>query len=106
VLSFFVSLRGTRMSNTALYDGLHQACALAGLSDTAKKLRPHALRHRFAVARLTAWHRQNVNVQTLLPLLATYLGHVRYTDTAYYITGTAELLALAAKRPFGKEVAL
>jgi hypothetical protein len=32
-------------------------------------------------------------VQALLPLLATYLGHARYTDTAYYVTGTAELLA-------------
>ena len=30
------------------------------------------------------------------PMLATYLGHARYTDTAYYITGTAELLGMAA----------
>ena len=32
------------------------------------------------------------------PVLATYLGHARYTDTAYYITGTAELLGMAADR--------
>lgn len=35
-------------------------------------------------------------MQALLPLLATYLGHARYTDTAYYVTGTADLLGMAA----------
>jgi hypothetical protein len=39
-------------------------------------------------------------VQALLPLLATYLGHASYSDTAYYITGTADLLAMAADRAF------
>ena len=39
-------------------------------------------------------------MQALLPLLATYLGHARYTDTAYYVTGTAELLGMAADRAF------
>jgi hypothetical protein len=34
----------------------------------------------------------------MLPLLATYLGHARYTDTAYYVTGTPELLGMAAAR--------
>jgi hypothetical protein len=37
-------------------------------------------------------------VLALLPLLATYLGHVRYTDTAYYVTAGADLLAMAAER--------
>ena len=39
-------------------------------------------------------------MQALLPLLATYLGHARYTDTAYYVTGTADLLGMAADRAF------
>ena len=63
-------------------------------------LRPHDLRHQFAVTRLAAWHRENADVQALLPLLATYLGHARYTDTAYYVTGTADLLGMAADRAF------
>jgi hypothetical protein len=37
----------------------------------------------------------------MLPLLATYLGHARYSDTAYYITATSELLGLAAANAFG-----
>jgi hypothetical protein len=44
-----------------------------------------------------------VDVQARLPLLATYLGHTRYSDTAYYITGTPDLLGLAASRAFGPE---
>jgi integrase len=100
--AFFVSTRGTRLSSSGLYYGLEQACALAGLNaHAAKPLRPHDLRHRFAVTRLADWHRQKVDVQSMLPLLATYLGHARYSDTAYYITATPELLGLAAANAFG-----
>lgn len=49
---------------------------------------------------IVRWHRQKVNVQSLLPLLATYPGHVRYSDTAYYITATSELLGLASANAF------
>jgi integrase len=84
-----------------LYYGFEQACALAGVNEhAAKALRPHDLRHRFAVTRLAEWHRQKLDVQAMLPLLATYLGHARYSDTAYYITATSELLGLAAARAF------
>lgn len=58
----------------------------------------HSLRHTFAVRRLTEWYREDVDVQAMLPLLATYMGHVNYTSTAYYLTATPELLALAANR--------
>jgi len=95
--AYFVSTRGVRLSTTGLHYGFAQACVLAGLTQQATKaLRPHDLRHRFAVTRLAEWHRQKCDVQAMLPLLATYLGHVRYSDTAYYIAATPELLSLAA----------
>ena len=97
--AFFLSSRGGRLSSAGLYQAFGAACKLAGL-DEGKPLRPHDLRHRFAVARLAAWHRENADVQALLPLLATYLGHARYSDTAYYVTGTADLLGMAADRAF------
>ncbi len=96
---FFLSSRGNRLSSHGLHSAFNAACKLAGL-DVGKPLRPHDLRHRFAVTRLAEWHRENADVQALLPLLATYLGHVRYSDTAYYVTGTADLLAMAADRAF------
>jgi integrase len=97
--AFFLSSRGNRLSPAGLHVAFSAACKLAGL-DRDKTLRPHDLRHLFAVTRLAVWHRENADVQALLPLLATYLGHARYTDTAYYVTGTAELLGMAADRAF------
>jgi integrase len=96
---FFLSLRGNRLSSAGLHVAFNAACKLAGL-DNGKPMRPHDLRHRFVVTRLATWHRENADVQALLPLLATYLGHVRYSDTAYYVTGTADLLGIAADRAF------
>jgi hypothetical protein len=37
-------------------------------------------------------------VQARLPLLATYLGHVDPKSTYWYLSGSPELLALAADR--------
>ncbi|MDF3156696.1 tyrosine-type recombinase/integrase [Mesorhizobium sp. XAP10] len=95
--AFFLSSRGNRLSATGLQNGFAEVRKLADF-DGGKPLRPHDLRHRFAVTRLSLWHQQRADVQALLPLLATYLGHVSYSDTAYYLTGSAELLAIAAER--------
>lgn len=102
--AFFLSLRGGRLSASGFGAAFRQARARAGLDgDDPRQLRPHDLRHRFAVTRLVASYHAGVDVQAQLPLLATYLGHVRYSDTAYYITGTAELLGLTAERVFGAQ---
>jgi integrase len=95
--AFFLSSRGNRLSPAGLWLAFRAASDLAGLGND-KALRPHDLRHRFAVTRLATWHREKVDVQALLPSLATYLGHARYTDTGYYVRGTAELLGMAADR--------
>lgn len=96
---FFLSSRGCRLSASGLQGNFVKARKHAGLDD-GKPLRPHDLRHRFAVERLRLWHQQRADVQALLPLLATYLGHVNYSDTAYYLTGSSDLLATAAERAF------
>jgi integrase len=57
----------------------------------------HDLRHRFAVTRLVSWYKAGLDVQALLPALATYMGHIHYSDTAYYLKSTAELLGFAAE---------
>jgi integrase len=100
--AFFLSLRGGRLCSHGFGAAFHQACLKAGLhKGSPRGVRPHDLRHRFAVTRLVQWHRDGADVQARLPVLATYLGHARYADTAYYITGTPELLGLAAARAFG-----
>jgi integrase len=100
---FFLSLRGGRLSAAGLNGAFRVVAGRAGLDrGLPRAVRPHDLRHRFAVTRVVTWHRQRLDVQARLPLLATYLGHAHYSDTAYYITGTPELLGQAAGRAFGR----
>ena len=56
----------------------------------------HSLRHSFAVRRLLAWHRDGLDVRSLLPNLAVYLGHLGPAQTYHYLTATPELLGAAA----------
>ncbi len=60
--------------------------------------RLHDLRHSFAVHRLISWYRSGEDLQTLLPKLATYLGHVDLSATQHYLTLTPELLQQASQR--------
>ncbi len=58
---------------------------------------PHK-RHTFTVTTLLDWHRDGADVQARLPLLSAYLGHVDPKSSYWYMTGSPELLALAAAR--------
>jgi len=55
----------------------------------------HSLRHSFVVARLRSWHEEGLDVESRLAHLATYLGHVDFRDTYWYMTATPELLSAA-----------
>ena len=52
--------------------------------------RVHDLRHTAAVNNLRSWFARGENVDALLPVLQTYLGHSSVGDTAYYLRLTAE----------------
>ena len=56
------------------------------------------MRHTFAVHRLTEWYRQGADVQRLLPVLSTYLGHASVAATQVYLSMTPELLQQASAR--------
>lgn len=60
--------------------------------------RIHDLRHTFATHRLEEWYRQGVDIQSMLGLLSTYLGHTRISGTQRYLTMTTELLQQASQR--------
>jgi len=97
--AFFVHSRGRRYAKNTLQIVFANLAFRAGLRGP-KGRGPtfHDLRHRFAVKRLLTWYQAGINVQGMLPALATYMGHVHYSDTAYYLRATPELLALAAER--------
>ena len=47
---------------------------------------------------MTAWYRQGADVQRLLPVLSTYLGHADLEGTKVYLSMTPELLQQASLR--------
>jgi site-specific recombinase XerD len=103
---FFVSTLGTRLGRRLLERNFQRLRTQAGVcrEDGARyQPRLHDLRHAAAVHRLTAWYREGKDVQRLLPLLSTYLGHVDLVSTQLYLTMTPELLHEASKR-FSKYV--
>ena len=67
--------------------------------DTARyQPRLHDFRHTFAVTRLVTWYREGKDVQRMLPLLSTYLGHCGIDETSVYLQMTRELLQEANRR--------
>jgi integrase len=60
--------------------------------------RLHDFRHTFAVTRLVTWYREGKDVQRMLPLLSTYLGHCGIDETSVYLKMTRELLQEANRR--------
>jgi integrase len=99
-LSFFTSVTGTRLIYQNVHFTFHGLTRAAGLRPRSAACRPriHDLRHTFAVASLTRWYADGGDVAARLPLLSTWLGHADPSGTYWYLTGTPELLALAAVR--------
>jgi integrase/recombinase XerD len=99
--AFFV----TRSGNVLTYDQARRAFpilrSLAGIhreKEARYQPRVHDIRHTMAVHRLLSWYRQGANVQQLLPLLSTYLGHRDIAATQRYLTIIPEIQNHASRR--------
>jgi integrase len=97
--ALLVTTRGTRLDANIS----HTFAALvqsAGITVPAGQRPPRLadFRHSFATATLLDWYRDGADVPARIPRLSTYLGHVDPKSTYWYLTGTPELLALAAAR--------
>jgi integrase/recombinase XerD len=60
--------------------------------------RIHDFRHTFAIKSLINSYKASADVNQIIPLLATYLGHKKPSDTYWYLTNVPELMALAADK--------
>ena len=98
--AFFPSAAGTRLIYNNVHFTFHELVKAAGLGPRSAACRPrvHDLRHTFAVTTLVRWYADDGDVAARLPLLSTWLGHADPSGTYWYLTGTPELLALAAAR--------
>ncbi|GAB6010327.1 site-specific integrase [Dysgonomonas reticulitermitis] len=56
------------------------------------------LRHTFATNRLKSWYVEQKDVQGLLPILSSYLGHTHLAHTSVYLSMTSDLLEEASNR--------
>lgn len=96
----FVNAKGDRLSYSAALHAFHRIARMAGVRGAPGTPGPrlHDLRHSAAVRRLYLWYREGKDVQALLPVLVTYLGHSAVRSTEIYLTATAELLDEASAR--------
>jgi integrase/recombinase XerD len=98
---FFRMRNGERIEQFAVERRFRRLCQIAQVSRQGgprRQPRLHDLRHAAAVHRLIAWYRRGVDLQYLLPRLATYLGHKDLSGTQHYLTLTPPLLREASKR--------
>lgn len=95
----FLSRSGKPLIYSNVHRRFHRLIDRAGLA-TASPRRPriHDLRHTYAAQTLIGWYRSGVQVQSRLPLLSTYLGHLNPTMTYWYLTAVPELLLLVSER--------
>jgi integrase/recombinase XerD len=97
--AFFVNTRKVRFKEQSPTQCFPELLAAAGISVLGRQApRFHDFRHTFATRILTEWYRKGEDVEALMPVLSTYLGHVDPKSTFWYLTGTPELMGLAAER--------
>ena len=96
----FVSTNGGPLTSYQAGRNFRMLTRRIGMRQAGASHRPriHDLRHRFAVSTLLRWYRNGKNVELLLPVLSTYLGHVFITGTYWYLTCTPELMEAAGRR--------
>lgn len=97
---FFLSEKGNELPYTTICWNFQQIrkCLLIGNKWNRRPPRLYDLRHTFACSRLLKWYQEGINIDQSITYLSTYLGHVKLSDTYWYLTGTPELFSLAVKR--------
>lgn len=98
--TLLVSDRGTPLNYSTVRTTFRTLCSQLGWKSNGGRQRPrlYDFRHTFACRRLLQWYRDGIEIDHAISALSTYLGHVRVTDTYWYLTGTSELLRTATER--------
>jgi integrase/recombinase XerD len=98
--AFFLLGAGSRLTGGAFNPTFSKLIRQVGLDGRGERARPrpHDIRHSFAMQTLIDWYRNDEDIDSKLPLLATFLGHVDPASTYWYLEASPELLALARDR--------
>lgn len=102
--AFFVTIKGTRLTDCSARYNFAQACQQIGLRAHQQYCRHgrgpriHDLRHTFAVRTMLGWYRTGQDPAREMIRLTTYLGHTDPSNTFWYLEAVPELLDLAMAR--------
>lgn len=87
-----------RQTMTDIYSRIRKKAGIKRTDGSCYQPRLHDFRHTFSLHRLISWYQEGANVQILLPLLSTYLGHTTLANTSVYLSMTDDLLQEANMR--------
>ena len=90
---FFEDQHGCQYSPSWLIASYHHCCERAG--GIAPASTPYTLRHNYATRTLMRWVEEGKDIEAWLPYLAAYMGHQKYSSTAWYVHLMPERLAAA-----------
>ncbi len=78
---------------------IRKLCISAGVCDPHGRLpRVQDFRHSFAVQALLRWYRNGADVQSCLPKLSIYMGHVSIRSTMHYLHWLPEIASTASRQ--------
>lgn len=81
------------------YSSFKHLLRCAGIHDSEGRCpRVQDFRHSFAVSALLRWYEADADVQSNLPRLALYMGHVSIVSTAYYLRWMPAVMSQASDR--------
>lgn len=99
-VSFFVNLDGRKLQARTVhwvFGRLREQLGWTSRGDHALP-RIHDLRHTFVCRCILKWYRDGVNVDNRMIALSTYLGHVKPSDTYWYLTAVPDLMEIVSQK--------
>jgi len=82
---FFPSPNGTPYDRHWLSKQFRMICKRVMPCDSNVSAVVYDLRHRYATTMMMKWLNDKVDINAKLPYLSAYMGHTKFSDTAYYI---------------------
>jgi len=98
--TFLLGENGRRLGSSTVYWTFRRLCATCGIRSASGSRAPrlYDMRHTFACRRLLRWHQEGFDVEQAIPALSTFLGHVKVTDTYWYLSGIPELFSVVGAK--------
>ncbi len=92
--ALFIDRKGRQMSKD-VHQYLFEHCRdRSGITASGtRNPNLYSFRHSFATHRIYQWHRDGLDITSLLPGLSAYMGHTQYQHTLYYLHFLPELFS-------------